>query len=87
MVENLSCQVGCAQGCRFCKTGTMGILRNLHPDEMLAQVVQGIRLAHEMKLPRPSGILCTAASQKRIMKSDDIINMNTSESLSCIIIV
>ena len=30
-------QVGCAQGCRFCKTATMGIVRNLHPDEILAQ--------------------------------------------------
>lgn len=53
----VSSQVGCSQGCRFCKTATMGILRNLHPDEILAQVVQGIRLAEEMGLPRPSNVV------------------------------
>lgn len=47
----VSSQVGCAQGCRFCRTASMGILRNLQPDEILAQVVQGRRLATELGLP------------------------------------
>lgn len=34
----ISSQVGCAQGCTFCMTGTMGFIRNLTPGEMLAQV-------------------------------------------------
>lgn len=34
----VSSQVGCRQGCSFCATGTMGLLRSLGPDEILAQV-------------------------------------------------
>lgn len=33
----LSSQVGCPMGCTFCKTGTLGFLRNLGPDEILEQ--------------------------------------------------
>ena len=33
----LSSQVGCALGCEFCATGTMGIIRNLTVGEMVAQ--------------------------------------------------
>lgn len=34
----VSSQVGCAMGCSFCLTGTMGIIRNLRPAEMVGQV-------------------------------------------------
>ena len=34
----VSTQVGCAMGCRFCLTGTMGFKRNLHPAEIVGQV-------------------------------------------------
>ncbi len=33
----VSSQVGCALGCRFCLTGTMGLARNLSAGEILAQ--------------------------------------------------
>ncbi len=33
----LSTQVGCAIGCRFCKTGALGWVRNLCSEEILAQ--------------------------------------------------
>lgn len=33
----LSSQVGCAMGCAFCRTGRMGLKRNLAPSEILAQ--------------------------------------------------
>jgi 23S rRNA (adenine2503-C2)-methyltransferase len=33
----LSSQVGCALGCEFCATGTMGIIRNLTVGEIVAQ--------------------------------------------------
>ena len=33
----LSSQVGCPMGCAFCKTGTLGFLRNLGPDEIIEQ--------------------------------------------------
>lgn len=34
----VSSQVGCAMGCRFCLTGTMGLQRNLLPAEIVNQV-------------------------------------------------
>ncbi|MCK6444920.1 MAG: RNA methyltransferase [Planctomycetes bacterium] len=34
----VSSQIGCAVGCRFCKTGEGGLVRNLSTDEILAQV-------------------------------------------------
>ena len=34
----ISTQVGCAVGCRFCKTGESGLLRQLSAEELLAQV-------------------------------------------------
>jgi len=34
----ISSQVGCAMGCTFCATGTMGFRRHLSPAEMVAQV-------------------------------------------------
>jgi 23S rRNA (adenine2503-C2)-methyltransferase len=33
----LSSQVGCAMGCSFCRTGTMGLLRNLTASEIMEQ--------------------------------------------------
>jgi len=38
----ISSQVGCAMGCRFCLTATMGFTRNLSPGEIVAQVVYPI---------------------------------------------
>lgn len=35
----VSSQVGCAMGCRFCCTATLGFKRNLTPGEILAQVL------------------------------------------------
>jgi 23S rRNA (adenine2503-C2)-methyltransferase len=35
----LSSQVGCAMGCTFCRTGTMGLLRNLSAEEIIEQYV------------------------------------------------
>lgn len=34
----ISSQVGCAMGCSFCLTGTMGFIRNLSPAEIVNQV-------------------------------------------------
>lgn len=39
----VSTQVGCAVGCRFCKTGEDGLLRQLSALEILAQVVRARR--------------------------------------------
>jgi 23S rRNA (adenine2503-C2)-methyltransferase len=51
----ISSQVGCAMGCSFCATGSMGILRNLQPGEILGQVLAlmaelGPTRGHELTL-------------------------------------
>ncbi|MCB5248391.1 MAG: 23S rRNA (adenine(2503)-C(2))-methyltransferase RlmN [Candidatus Cloacimonadales bacterium] len=40
----VSSQVGCARGCSFCATGTMGIKRNLHSHEIVGQIMLAARL-------------------------------------------
>lgn len=40
----LSSQVGCAMGCSFCRTGTMGLVRNLSASEIVEQYVHLARL-------------------------------------------
>ncbi len=46
----LSSQVGCAMGCAFCKTGTMGLVRNLTAGEIVEQFALlsslGERISH-----------------------------------------
>ena len=39
MTQCLSCQVGCAMGCTFCSTGSMGFTRNMTMGEILGQVL------------------------------------------------
>jgi 23S rRNA (adenine2503-C2)-methyltransferase len=34
----VSTQAGCAMGCQFCATATLGLLRNLEPSEIVAQI-------------------------------------------------
>ncbi|NLZ77743.1 MAG: 23S rRNA (adenine(2503)-C(2))-methyltransferase RlmN [Spirochaetales bacterium] len=41
----LSVQVGCAMGCTFCKTGTMGLIRNLASEEIIEQYVHLSKVA------------------------------------------
>ncbi|MBI2083869.1 MAG: 23S rRNA (adenine(2503)-C(2))-methyltransferase RlmN [Deltaproteobacteria bacterium] len=36
----LSSQVGCAMGCKFCKTAEMKLVRNLTPGEILGQILE-----------------------------------------------
>jgi 23S rRNA (adenine2503-C2)-methyltransferase len=43
----LSSQVGCAMGCTFCRTGTMGLVRNLLAHEIIEQFVHLRRIASD----------------------------------------
>jgi len=47
----VSSQVGCRQGCTFCATGRMGLLRNLDVEEILGQVFAAKREAAAAGLP------------------------------------
>ena len=46
----ISSQVGCAMGCRFCLTGTMGLKRNLRPHEIVDQVISANRMIGPRKI-------------------------------------
>jgi len=41
----VSSQAGCAMGCKFCATGTMGFKRNLDAGEIVDQILQGRKIA------------------------------------------
>ncbi|AEV30454.1 23S rRNA m2A2503 methyltransferase [Sphaerochaeta pleomorpha str. Grapes] len=43
----LSSQVGCAMGCTFCRTGTMGLKRNLTAEEIIEQYIHLTRVSDE----------------------------------------
>ena len=49
----ISTQVGCAMGCTFCMTATMGLVRNLSPGEIVDQVHRVNRELLAMGLPGP----------------------------------
>ena len=40
----VSSEVGCAMGCRFCRTGDMGLVRKLTSGEILEQLIQAKRI-------------------------------------------
>jgi 23S rRNA (adenine2503-C2)-methyltransferase len=46
----VSSQVGCARNCRFCATAKMGLIRNLHVEEIVAQVYLAKQQLGEQKL-------------------------------------
>jgi len=43
----ISSQVGCAMGCRFCRTAKQGLYRNLKPSEIIEQVIHVKRSLEE----------------------------------------
>lgn len=53
----ISSQVGCRQGCRFCATGKMSLLRSLSSDEILAQMFFAIKVCRINNLPPISGVV------------------------------
>ncbi|KAJ1432687.1 hypothetical protein B484DRAFT_327158 [Ochromonadaceae sp. CCMP2298] len=45
----VSSQIGCQMGCRFCATGTMGIIGNLTSGEIMEQLVYANQLLHSLR--------------------------------------
>ena len=45
----VSTQVGCAMGCKFCATATLGLMRNLTPGEIVAQVHAANRIVRALE--------------------------------------
>lgn len=53
----ISSQVGCKQGCAFCATGRMGLIRNLSVDEILAQMWYGKSIVAAAGLPALANVV------------------------------
>jgi 23S rRNA (adenine2503-C2)-methyltransferase len=53
----VSTQIGCDRGCSFCLTGTMGLVRNLTADEIIAQVILAQSIAIREKLPPMTNVV------------------------------
>ena len=51
----LSSQIGCAMGCAFCRTGTMGLVRNLTAAEIVEQFIHIRRLQPDTSHDRIHG--------------------------------
>ncbi len=48
----VSTQAGCAMGCVFCATGTLGLVRNLSPGEIVEQVIWAARAMRDAAADR-----------------------------------
>jgi 23S rRNA (adenine2503-C2)-methyltransferase len=72
----VSSQVGCALGCTFCMTGTMGLARNLGAGEIVDQVHRANRRIVELGLghaPRPLTILVFMGMGEPLANYDNVV--------------
>ena len=71
----LSSQIGCALGCEFCATGTMGIIRNLTDGEIVAQY---LLLLRETEKPITNVVFMGMGepflNYENVIKSADLLN-------------
>jgi 23S rRNA (adenine2503-C2)-methyltransferase len=85
----VSTQVGCAQGCRFCQTGRMGLLRSLRADEIVGQLVAVSRWMVENAVSSPEAIHkkdvasdeSDANLKKRVPRISNVVFMGMGEPL------
>jgi len=75
----VSSQVGCGRACDFCLTATMGLHRNLSCDEIIAQVVTGIRESIRLGFPKVQNIVFMGMGEpldnpKAVRKSLEILS-------------
>ena len=73
----ISSQVGCPMACAFCATGREGLSRNLHPGEMIQQVLTvqrdfGIRVSNVVVMGQGEPFL----NYENLIKALHIINSN-----------
>ena len=64
----ISSQVGCTLNCRFCHTGTMRLVRNLTPGEIVGQVM----LARDALGEWPKGNMASVAADEDEDEDDDV---------------
>jgi len=72
----ISSQIGCAMGCKFCHTGTMGLIRNLTASEIIEQFVHLRKLGNithivYMGMGEPLANLAPVLESIRFFHSED----------------
>jgi 23S rRNA (adenine2503-C2)-methyltransferase len=78
----ISSQVGCALGCKFCMTGTLGLKRNLEVEEIVGQVLyacqEGFNISHLvfMGMGEPMANIDAVLKAMSIMQSEDSFNIS-----------
>ena len=72
----LSSQVGCAMGCTFCATGTMGIRGNLSSGEILEQLVHGSRVLQRLHDDESLNTVKEEVNNKIVAEKDMICKLN-----------
>lgn len=85
LTQCLSTQVGCALGCTFCATATMGLGRNLEPGEMVDQVYRARALLPEQA--RVSNLVFMGMGEPlnnldRVLRAIDILCTDLGANLS-----
>ena len=83
----ISTQVGCAMGCKFCATGTMGFARNLHFSEIFDQYMLMNRAAQELYNLSISNIVYMGMGEPllnydNVMRSIDLLTSPKFQGLS-----
>ena len=83
----ISTQVGCAMGCKFCATGTMGFARNLHFSEIFDQYLLMNRAAQELYNLSISNIVYMGMGEPllnydNVMRSVDLLTSPKFQGLS-----
>jgi len=80
----ISSQVGCSRGCRFCATARLGLVRNLHVSEIVAQVWIAQKFLSEQKLTNivfmgmgePMDNLPNVLKTVRILQKDECFSIS-----------
>jgi len=70
----VSTQAGCAMGCRFCRTASLGFVRNLSTAEMVNQVLAAFRILEEEKSEVPLSNLVFMGMGEPLANLDNLLN-------------
>jgi 23S rRNA (adenine2503-C2)-methyltransferase len=75
----ISTQVGCAYGCKFCASGLEGWKRNLHPEEIVEQIL-AVERWNAQQVIEPNEALAKSNADDRIV--NNIVVMGMGEPLA-----
>jgi len=82
MTACLSSQVGCAMGCAFCRTGTMGLERNLQAFEIIEQFIHIKQIAPETSHIVFMGMGEPLANREQVLKAIEHLHAKDGGDIS-----